>query len=63
MLDFPLACLGHWYESVLYAVPMVVIGSVLWFTARKERLAGGDEEHWDGQDDPQWALDPRLAED
>lgn len=59
-----LAHLGHWYESVLYALPMVLIGGVLWFTSRRERLAGdGAEERWDGEDDPQWNDDPRLKDD
>ncbi|MDQ8043616.1 MAG: hypothetical protein AAGC46_04795 [Solirubrobacteraceae bacterium] len=64
MTLLPLAHLGHWYESVAYAMPMIVIGGVLWYTSRKERLAGHDgEEHWDGEDDPQWDDDPRLRDD
>ena len=58
-----IAHLGHWYESMLFAVPMAVIGAVLWRSARKERLAGehGDhEDEWDGQDE--WH-DPRLDDD
>jgi hypothetical protein len=56
-----LAHLGHWYESVLFAAPMAVIGVVLWRSARKERFAEGDhDEQWDGQDE--WR-DPRLTDE
>jgi hypothetical protein len=56
-----LAHFGHWYESVLFAVPMAVIGAVLWRSARRERLAGeSGEEQWDG--DEAWH-DPRLTDD
>lgn len=61
-----LAHLGHWYESALFAVPMAVIGGVLWRSAKKEqRLAeeGGAADaadEWDGQDE--WR-DPRLDDD
>lgn len=57
---------GHWLVNLLYAAPMVIIGGVLWWTSRKERLAsdhGPAEEYWEGQDDPQWndpADDDRL---
>jgi hypothetical protein len=57
------AHLGHWYESVLYALPMVIIGSVLWWTAKKERAREAGDEVWDGEDDPQWNDDPRLRDD
>lgn len=62
-MPLPIAHLGHWYESVLYALPMVIIGGVLWYTAKKERAAGITEEHWDGEDDPQWDDDPRMRDD
>lgn len=54
---------GHILADLLYAVPMFVIGGVLWYTARKERLAGDHDEYWDGEDDPQWRDDPRLKDD
>lgn len=60
---FVVAHLGHWYESVLYALPMLIIGGVLWNTARKERARDAGEESWDGEDDPQWNDDPRLHDD
>jgi hypothetical protein len=56
-----LAHFGHWYESALFAVPMAVIGGVLWRSARRERLAGGHpDDTWDGEDD--WS-DPRLTDE
>lgn len=61
---FVVAHLGHWYESVLYALPMAVIGGVLWYTARKERAREADgDERWGGEDDAQWDDDPRLRDD
>jgi hypothetical protein len=59
-----LAHFAHWYESALFAVPMAVIGGVLWRAARKERLAAerGEsvDDDWDGRDG--WR-DPRLEDD
>ena len=59
-----IAHLAHWYESALFAVPMAVIGGVLWRSAKKEqRLAeeGGDTtDEWDGENE--WR-DPRLDDD
>ena len=56
-----IAHMGHWYESVLYALPMVIIGGVLWYTARKERARGplAEEEQWDDEEGSEWN-DPRL---
>ena len=59
MSSLVVAHVAHWYETVLYALPMVIIGGVLWHTARKERTRKPDGEHWDGEDDSQWD-DPRL---
>lgn len=59
-----LAHLGHWYESVLFAAPMAVIGAVLWRSAKKEqKLAaerGEHEDEWDGEQE--W-IDPRLRDE
>ena len=61
-----IAHLGHWYESVAYAAPMVIIGGVLWYASRQERKEGVEPDHWDGEDDPQWQddadEDPRLKD-
>lgn len=57
------AHLGHWYESVLYAAPMVIIGGVLWWTAHKERAASAADEAWDGAEDGRWDDDPRMRDD
>ncbi len=56
---FVVAHVGHWAVNLLYALPMAIIGGVLWWTSRKERLAGGpsEDEYWEGQDDAQWGDD------
>ena len=55
-----IAHISHWYESVLYALPMLIIGGVLWYTARKERARGPvTDEHWDDDEGSDWN-DPRL---
>ncbi|MEH3054777.1 MAG: hypothetical protein PGN13_12365 [Patulibacter minatonensis] len=55
-----IAHLGHWYESALFAVPMIVIAAVLWRSARREKLATErGENEWDGEDE--WH-DPRLTD-
>lgn len=61
-MQLALAHLGHWYESALFAMPMVIIGGVLWRGARKEQAAGlgGANASWDGED--AWN-DPRLSDD
>jgi len=39
MLDFaqmaPLACLTHWYISMLYVVPVVGVGGWGWWSSRR----------------------------
>lgn len=55
-----LAHLGHWYEQVLFAVPMAVIGGVLWRSSRRDRDADDGDETWDGE--AQWR-DPRLSDE
>ncbi|MBO9531930.1 MAG: hypothetical protein J7513_03035 [Solirubrobacteraceae bacterium] len=60
-MTFVVAHLGHWYESALFAVPMLVIGAVLWRSSKKERLAGNHaDDDWDGEEE--WR-DPRLDDD
>ncbi len=48
MLDFaamaPLACLTHWYISMLYVVPVLAVGGWGWWSSRrisKRRKGGG----------------------
>lgn len=52
----PLAHILHWYENVLYVLPVLVIGGVIWHSMRQERADGVD---WDDED---WD-DPRLRDD
>lgn len=59
-MHLALAHLGHWYESALFAVPMLVIGGVIWRGARKEQAAGPSLDAWDGEE--AW-IDPRLSDD
>lgn len=60
------AHIGHWWESMLYALPMVLVAVALWRASRGDKAAGADEV-WEGADDPQWdggwADDPRLRDD
>ncbi len=39
MIDFPdmapLACLMHWYVSMLYVVPVLAVGGWGWWSARR----------------------------
>ena len=32
----PLAHVGHWYHSLLYAVPIVLIALALWWSGRRD---------------------------
>ncbi len=60
------AHIGHWWESVLYALPMVLVAVALWRASRRDTAATEDEV-WEGANDPQWAGgwadDPRLRDD
>ncbi|HEX7300260.1 MAG TPA: hypothetical protein VF257_14785 [Solirubrobacteraceae bacterium] len=44
MTQLPLAHLGHWYQSLFYLVPVVLVVVVLWFQERRERGRDGDAE-------------------
>lgn len=66
-LGLPVAHIAHWWEQVLYALPIVIVAVAIWRTARKGGEDGeGDEEFWEGADDPQWSSDdwddPRLRD-
>jgi hypothetical protein len=34
-VNLPLACLTHWYQSLLYVVPVVGVGGWGWWNARR----------------------------
>jgi cytochrome c-type biogenesis protein CcmH/NrfF len=40
----PLAHLGHWYQSLLYLAPVLIVVVVLWVTERRERRRGPAED-------------------
>jgi cytochrome c-type biogenesis protein CcmH/NrfF len=39
----PLAHLGHWYHSLLYLAPVLIVVVVLWVQERRERRRDGGE--------------------
>jgi cyanate permease len=45
MIAPPLAHLGHWYHSLLYLAPVLIVVFVLWVQERRERRRGdsGDD--------------------
>ena len=54
------AHIAHWYESLLFGLPMLIIGGMLWYSARKERDRPLTEaERWYDEDGAEWN-DPRL---
>jgi hypothetical protein len=38
-----LAHSGHWYHSILYLVPVLIIAAALWWSGRGERAEQGEE--------------------
>lgn len=40
---FFLACLRHWYESMIFFAPIPVIGVWVWLSGRRHAAAEGDE--------------------
>jgi cytochrome c-type biogenesis protein CcmH/NrfF len=44
MTALPIAHLGHWYHSLLYLAPVVIVVIVLWFQERRERRRGDVDE-------------------
>jgi hypothetical protein len=40
----PLAHLGHWYHSLLYLAPVLIVVVVLWVQERRERRRGDESE-------------------
>lgn len=45
----PIAHTGHWYHSLLYALPIVLIALAMWWSGRRERSRGDDRG---GEPDP-----------
>jgi hypothetical protein len=45
-----LAHVGHWYHSLLYAAPIILIALALWWSGRREAKPG---EKGDDDDEPQ----------
>jgi cytochrome c-type biogenesis protein CcmH/NrfF len=40
----PFAHLGHWYHSLLYLAPVLIVVFVLWVQERRERRRGDEDE-------------------
>ena len=36
-MSVPLAHLGHWYHSLLYLAPVLIVALALWILERRER--------------------------
>lgn len=43
MTELPLAHVGHWYHSLLYLAPVLIV-VVLWIQERRDRRRGDDED-------------------
>ena len=44
MTALPIAHLGHWYHSLLYLAPVVIVVVGLWFQERRDRRRGDVED-------------------
>jgi hypothetical protein len=40
MTAAPIAHVGHWYHSLLYLAPVVIVVVVLWMQERRDRRRG-----------------------
>jgi hypothetical protein len=49
---FSLACLTHWYTSLLYLVPVVTVGGWGWWSARRLSRSGNSRLPEASQDWP-----------
>ena len=45
-----LAHVAHWYHSLLYAAPIVLIALALWWSGRRADRSGGPKEGGDEGD-------------
>jgi cyanate permease len=45
-MNVPLAHVGHWYHSLFYLAPVLIVVVVLWIQERRERRrkAAGEDE-------------------
>jgi hypothetical protein len=43
VIELPLAHLGHWYHSLLYLAPVIVVAVALWILERRERERDEDD--------------------
>jgi hypothetical protein len=41
---FTLACLTHWYQSLLYVVPVIGVGGWGWWSSKRVTRAQGSME-------------------
>jgi hypothetical protein len=44
MTQLPLAHVGHWYHSLFYLAPVLIVVAVLWFQERRERRRDAADE-------------------
>lgn len=44
MTELPLAHVGHWYHSLLYLAPVLIVVVVLWIQERRDRRRGDDAD-------------------
>lgn len=43
-MSIPLAHAGHWYTTVLYIAPVVIVAVALWWSGRRGGPSEPDEE-------------------
>ena len=53
-----LACIGHWYLSLMYLAPVGLVGGGLWLKTRLEGHGEGGSPY-----DEEFDLDPGLDDD
>jgi hypothetical protein len=61
MIEIPFAHAGHWFVSLLYILPLVVIAVVATVVTIKERRAGPDPEEPDPDVDDESELGRRNS--
>jgi hypothetical protein len=43
VIELPHAHIGHWYHSLLYLAPVIVVAVALWILERRERERDEDD--------------------